>query len=354
MSTLRWHQVEDDPTLRLVLAGAGFAGRHGRRDRCHPPESLDHPAELPPLADSRLLGGDDPAARWPLPSSNSAAGRLGGVEHGQACYGVSRQRRDRRTAERAGLPQAAHWRCARSRSRLPPPRCWTVGGRDAAAAPGAWRHRLYCAAAGPAMAGWAISAAWRILCATQPPTAWQRWRSVRRSCAVRRDPWDRFSPYSPSSRTAAQRAARGSWSWRREEAARLEAMELRSTGPAATAAADRPPRRHVHQEAKAGGPLWDEFTALPGGRGLDAIEGHARFEALHAAHLRSDGGPWQWRQWPGGLADAGMARRSPRFAADNACETTSPGMPFYQFIADRSLGDGASRRRGRRGYADRP
>ena len=140
---------------------------------------------------------------------------------------------------------------------------------------------------------------------------------------------DRFSPYSPSSRTllnvlhaeldppgaeAARLAALDLVNWPAATALRQAALDARFTG------------------AEQGGSEWTAFQAFRTEGGA-ALEGHARFEALHAAITR-DGGPWHWRQWPNGLADAsGPTVR--QFAEVNAREVTRHA--FYQFVADRSL-----------------
>ena len=64
------------------------------------------------------------------------------------------------------------------------------------------------------------------------------------------------------------------------------------------------------------------------------LEGHARFEALHATMTR-DHGKWHWRDWADGLADAGSAAVR-QFAAVHARDISRHA--FYQFMADRSLG----------------
>jgi 4-alpha-glucanotransferase len=65
-----------------------------------------------------------------------------------------------------------------------------------------------------------------------------------------------------------------------------------------------------------------------------ALEDHARFEALHAHHYGSDPALWHWRHWP-------EAHRDPRgagvqaFARDHAEEVAFHS--FLQFVADESL-----------------
>jgi 4-alpha-glucanotransferase len=65
-----------------------------------------------------------------------------------------------------------------------------------------------------------------------------------------------------------------------------------------------------------------------------ALEDHARFEALHAHHYGRDPGLWHWQHWP-------EAHRDPRgagvqaFARDHATEVAFHA--FMQFVADESL-----------------
>jgi 4-alpha-glucanotransferase len=67
--------------------------------------------------------------------------------------------------------------------------------------------------------------------------------------------------------------------------------------------------------------------------GGEALDDHARFEAIHA-HQLNHGGPWQWRQWPGGLDDA-RSDAVREFAAQYADEADFH--LFKQWIADRGL-----------------
>ena len=141
---------------------------------------------------------------------------------------------------------------------------------------------------------------------------------------------DRFSPYSPSSRTllnvlhseldcdAPEAEAEALVDWPAATQTRLRRLEA------------------LFAEAERGGALWDEFQAFRAAEG-GTLEGHARFEALHA--MLAPQGYWHWRDWPDGLSDAhGPAVEA--FAREHAREITRHA--FYQFMADRSLG-GAQR-----------
>lgn len=64
------------------------------------------------------------------------------------------------------------------------------------------------------------------------------------------------------------------------------------------------------------------------------LEGHARFEALHAARFGADLGQWDWRRWPAEFRDADGAAVA-QFAAQNADEVEFH--VFLQWVADRSF-----------------
>ncbi len=139
---------------------------------------------------------------------------------------------------------------------------------------------------------------------------------------------DRFSPYSPSSRTLLNVLHAG-LELDGDAARALEAAEL-VDWPAASRL--RVARLSELFDQAHGTKLWQEFEQFRAGQG-ESLEGHARFEALHA-HLHAAGGPWHWRDWPGGLSDA-TSPAVQAFAASHAEEVTRHA--FYQFLADRSL-----------------
>ena len=139
---------------------------------------------------------------------------------------------------------------------------------------------------------------------------------------------DRFSPYSPSSRTLLN-VLHADLELRGRAARRLEAADL-VDWPAASRL--RFARLAEMFDAAEGTPLWQEFQAFRANQ-AESLEGHARFEALHA-HFVAQGGPWHWRDWPGGLSDCNSPAVQ-AFAAGHAREVTRHA--FYQFLADRSL-----------------
>lgn len=68
-------------------------------------------------------------------------------------------------------------------------------------------------------------------------------------------------------------------------------------------------------------------------RGGEALEDHARFEALHAWHLTADPEAWHWRRWP-------EAMRDPRSAAVAEFAAQSREVEFHvflQWLADKGL-----------------
>ncbi len=138
---------------------------------------------------------------------------------------------------------------------------------------------------------------------------------------------DRFSPYSPSSRTLLN-VLHSTLDLTGEEAARLE-RETLVDWPAATALR-LAALRALHEQSK-GGPLWEEFLRFRTAEG-GTLEGHARFEAIHERMAAQ--GRWHWRDWPDGLSDGGSAAVA-AFAREHAEDVTRHA--FYQFIADRSL-----------------
>jgi 4-alpha-glucanotransferase len=147
---------------------------------------------------------------------------------------------------------------------------------------------------------------------------------------------DRFSPYSPSSRTALnvlhaavddgpldtawEVQARGfeaeplvDWPGAgRARLARLRSMFVRAKSDAAEQAALR------------------EFIALRG----DVLMTHAVFEALHAHFFAQGPALWHWQNWPAEMRDPhGAAVRA--FAAANSDEVAFHA--YMQFLADRGL-----------------
>ncbi|MDB5987182.1 MAG: 4-alpha-glucanotransferase [Nevskia sp.] len=71
-------------------------------------------------------------------------------------------------------------------------------------------------------------------------------------------------------------------------------------------------------------------------QGGEALEDHARFEALHAQRYAADPAQWNWRRWPQAWRDPGSAEVE-KFAAAHADEIRFHA--FLQWLADRGLAD---------------
>ena len=307
-----WHDVGED-TLRLVLAALGLPASDESAVAASL-QSLRNPARLPPL-----LTGE---AGGVIATPGAPGGYEIALEDGGAVTGSGTTIR---------LPAAPGYHRLRLDGAeivlaVAPPRCWTVA--DAMPAkPWGIAAQLYSLRR-PGDGGLGDFAAL---------ADFVRNAAAHGAAAVAISPVhaqfsataDRFSPYSPSSRTLLN-VLHAAMDLTGDEAARLEAQDL-VDWPAATRlrlnSLDR-----AFTGSEAGGPLRDEFDRFRMERGA-GLEGHARFEALHAAIMVA-GGPWHWREWPGGLSDANSAAVA-AFARDNAREVTRHA--FYQFLADRSL-----------------
>lgn len=92
--------------------------------------------------------------------------------------------------------------------------------------------------------------------------------------------------------------------------------------------------RHLYEEALPHMPeLMAAFEAFRAAGG-QALEDHARFEAIHAAQFAADPDTWNWRTWGDGLADP-RSHAVSAFARQHAGEV---GFHiFLQWLADRSL-----------------
>jgi len=150
----------------------------------------------------------------------------------------------------------------------------------------------------------------------------------------------RYSPYAPSSRLflnalhadpailgESALAAAVARSGVHAMARQLEALDL-VDWPAASRL--RLSLFRALYEGFPGDPEFDRFRAEEG----EALESHARFEALHAHLLARDPARWHWRDWPPELRDprgAGVAQ----FAEAHAAEVRFHA--FLQWIARRSL-----------------
>lgn len=92
--------------------------------------------------------------------------------------------------------------------------------------------------------------------------------------------------------------------------------------------------RHLYDQALPRMPqLLADFQIFRRAGGA-ALEGHARFEAIHEAQFRADPTRWNWRSWGGGLDN-------PESAAVDAFARQHPDEvgfhAFLQWVADRSL-----------------
>ena len=314
----QWHEVADD-TLQSVLGALGLpAGNEG--EVAESLQSLQHPARLPPLMTGEASGTlTIPVPAGPYELLLESGETLAGMAWGDT----------KATVPLPAEPGYHRLRIAEAEMvvAVAPARCWTV----ADAAPGRpWglAAQLYSLRrAGDGGLGDFAGLADFVHAAARHGAAAVAISPVHAQFSATAD---RFSPYSPSSRTLLNVLHAG-LDLSGAEAERLEALDL-VDWPAAT-------RLRFHRmdaafsEAEQGGPLWDEFQTFRAAEG-GGLEGHARFEALHAAMTR-DGGPWHWRDWPAGLSDASSDAVS-RFAAEQAREVTRHA--YYQFLADRSLG----------------
>ncbi|TPG60404.1 4-alpha-glucanotransferase [Roseomonas nepalensis] len=151
----------------------------------------------------------------------------------------------------------------------------------------------------------------------------------------------RFSPYSPSSRlflnvlhadpaclgAEALRAALAT-TGQAEEFARLEALDLVDWPAAARLRLSL--FRAIFDDF-AGDPAFDRFRE----EGGEALESHARFEALHAHLYGRDPALWHWKDWPEEYRRP-QAPGVEAFAAAHPREVAFHA--FLQWIADRGLG----------------
>ncbi len=321
----RWHAVGDD-TLRAVLAALGLPASTDA-DAADSLRSLQQPGHLPPLVTAEASG----TIRLPV-----AAGPFEIVlEDGPLVTGTARDEGGA-AIDVPGTPGYHRLRIAGAETVLAvtPGRGWTV----ADASPGR---------------PWGVAV--QLYSLRRPGdgglgdfgglTQFVRSAARTGAAAVAISPVhaqfsatpDRFSPYSPSSRVFLN-VLHAALDLQGEEAARLEALEL-VDWPAATRL--RLERLAAHFDAAHGTPLWDEFLQFRAAEGA-GLEGHARFEALHA-RMTADCGKWHWREWPGGLADASSPAVA-AFAQDHAREVTRHA--FYQFLADRSLAEAQAAARG--------
>jgi 4-alpha-glucanotransferase len=148
---------------------------------------------------------------------------------------------------------------------------------------------------------------------------------------------DRFSPYSPSSRVQlnvlhadVDALLAGTPD---ADAARFEALPLVDWPGASRARLARFRAAYAAFAAAPAHPLAEAFAQFRRQQG-EALECHARFEALHQHLFGADPNLWNWRTWPVALRDPASPAVS-EFAAAHADEVRFHA--FMQFIADRGL-----------------
>ncbi|WP_254070421.1 4-alpha-glucanotransferase, partial [Acidisphaera sp. L21] len=273
-----WHEVADE-SLRLVLSALGLPAAT-EREIADSLQSLRDPGRLPPLVTGEAGGTITLAV---LPGAYEFTLEDGGVVQGHATGDTEATIR---------LPtEAGYHQLSIGKSSLvvavAPTRCWTVAD---AAPRGAWGlaaqlYSLRRAGDGGlgdfgALADFVRNAAAHGAAAVAISPAHAQFSATL----------DRFSPYSPSSRTLLN-VLHARLDIEPVKAGPLESMEM-VDWPAATAL------RLAHLDAafakaEQGGPVWDAFQDFRTAQG-DGLVGHARFEALHAA-MTVDGGPWHWR-----------------------------------------------------------
>ena len=313
----RWHDVGDD-TLRRVLAALDLPAVT-ETDIAGSLQSLQNPGHLPPLVTGEA-GGELrlPVEAGPYEMRLNSGRTITGVatEQGGAAIPLPEEPGYHRLRLGAAEIVVA----------VAPPRCWTVADAKGGRAWGVAAQLYSLRRPGDGGLGDFGGLA-----------AFVRNAAAHGAAAVAISPVhaqfsatsDRFSPYSPSSRTLLN-VLHSTLDLADADIASLEAAPL-VDWPAATALRLRELDRQ-YEAAAQDHTLWHAFQRFRTEEG-DALEGHARFEALHAA-ITGAGGPWHWRDWPGGLADV-TSDAVARFARDNAAEVTRHA--FYQFMADRSL-----------------
>ena len=278
------HDVTPD-TLRAVLAASGLPARLGGGD-----------------CDSRVRLGELPrprCRRWSPPRSATrvrcprrAGGTASRREDGRDDRG--RDRSGRRALPPIDRPAITGWNSADSNDDAGrrAARCPSIADVRGRRTPWGLAVQLYCAAPrrGGGIGDFAALARFRAI--GRRGMARARSRSAR--CMRSSPPIpDRFSPYAPSSRVMLNvlhaplpdGAADA-------EPARLERLEL-VDWPAAAA----PGWPRSAPPSSSAGPMTPRFARIPASRG-DALETHARFEALHAHLFAADPGRWNWRDWP--------------------------------------------------------
>ncbi len=147
---------------------------------------------------------------------------------------------------------------------------------------------------------------------------------------------DRFSPYSPSSRTAlnvlhtAVDGGLADVGWQ----SAADALESEPLVDWPVAGRLRLTRLRALFDQAMSDPA--QMTALANFRAKrgDVLESHAIFEALHAELFGNDQALWHWRSWPAGLQDPHGAEVR-KFAEAHANEVSFHA--YMQFLADEGL-----------------
>jgi 4-alpha-glucanotransferase len=315
-----WHDVSPD-TMRHVLRGLGLPADT-------PDEMGESEAVLRRRASalpSLVTADQGEAVRLPTPPGRY---RLV-LESGEAREGEASA--DGGGAVIAGVDQPGYHRleigAATATLAVAPPRCFTVLDAAPGARPWALAAQLYALRRdGDGGLGDFAALEDFVRAAGRHGAAAVAISPVHAQFSA--DP-DRFSPYSPSSRLMLN----------------VLHAPVRQEGEA-DAAREREPLvdwpvasrsrlavlRQVFESAD--GATLDALAAFRAEQG-DALETHARFEAIHAAQFGADPTRWHWRTWPDDLRDP----RSPavaRFAEAHARDVAFHA--YMQMLAAQSLG----------------
>jgi len=311
-----WHDVSPD-ALRTVLGALGLPAKTGASVRDSLAELRRAAASLPPMVTAQVGQATCIAARpgryeLHLEDGSVRNGMLAAAEGGAELPAIAAPGYHRLTADEQQVTVA-----------VAPPRCFTV--QDAAPGRRLWALAVQLYAlrrAGDGGLGDFGALQDLVGPAAERGAAALAISPVHAQFSA--DP-DRFSPYSPSSRIGlnvlhTRLDMPGSpggdlVDWPSAGRARLAA--LRALFDAADAA------------------TLDQLAAYRTREG-DALETHARFEALHAHLFGADPGKWHWRTWPEQYRDPANPAVA-AFAHDHAEAVRLHA--FMQFMADRSLGD---------------
>ena len=314
-----WHDVAPD-TLRIVLAALGLPSATGHDIKASL-ATLASPATLPPLVTA--------VAGQPV-TLNAGPGRYRIVlEDGTTRDGVASDQNGR--AVLPAIETTGYHRLMfggqEATVAVAPSRCFTVQDAAPGLRPWVLAVQLYALRrAGDAGLGDFGALQELIGPAAARGAAGLAISPVHAQFSA--DP-HRFSPYSPSSRMLLNVLHTHLDIPADTETRRLEAAEF-VDWPAATQK-----RLHILRA------MFDtaDHAALAGLAAYrkeqgDALETHARFEALHAYHFSADASRWHWRTWPERYrdpADPAVAA----FARDHAAEVAFHA--FMQWQADCSL-----------------